>query len=87
MSRGTHTQRAGWVHRDISPGNLLVHDGKVKLADLEYAKPYPDDEQTAAWDQKIGTPDFMANEILEGRLTIDDFCNGRLTHAQVTEIG
>ena len=28
----------GWVHRDISPGNLMRIGGLVKLADLEYAK-------------------------------------------------
>ena len=37
---------AGWVHRDISVGNILAvraDDGswKVKLADLEYAKKFP----------------------------------------------
>ena len=30
--------KAGWVHRDISPGNTLVVDMTVKIADLEYAK-------------------------------------------------
>lgn len=28
----------GWLHRDISSGNILLVDGIVKLADLEYAK-------------------------------------------------
>ena len=28
----------GWVHRDVSSGNILVVDDGVKLADLEYAK-------------------------------------------------
>ena len=28
----------GWVHRDVSSGNILVVDGHVKIADLEYAK-------------------------------------------------
>jgi len=30
--------KSGWVHRDISPGNLMRIGGSVKLADLEYAK-------------------------------------------------
>lgn len=28
----------GWVHRDISSGNILVVDGHAKIADFEYAK-------------------------------------------------
>jgi serine/threonine protein kinase len=28
----------GWVHRDVSCGNLLVFDGGGKLSDLEYTK-------------------------------------------------
>lgn len=28
----------GWVHRDVSNGNILVLGDHVKLADLEYAK-------------------------------------------------
>ena len=28
----------GWVHRDISAGNVLLHDTTGKVADVEYAK-------------------------------------------------
>ncbi|EKM61578.1 uncharacterized protein PHACADRAFT_61701, partial [Phanerochaete carnosa HHB-10118-sp] len=28
----------GWVYRDISTGNILVHDGRGLLTDLEYAQ-------------------------------------------------
>lgn len=28
----------GWLHRDISSGNLLLFNNNIKLADLEYAK-------------------------------------------------
>lgn len=28
----------GWVHRDISSGNVLVVDDKVVLSDVEYTK-------------------------------------------------
>jgi len=31
-------RKLGWVHRDVSIGNILSHDGHAKLADLEYAK-------------------------------------------------
>ena len=33
----------GWVHRDISLGNILAVDGVVKISDLEYAKKVEDE--------------------------------------------
>ena len=34
---------SGWVHRDISSGNILIVDDIVKITDLEYAKNMKDD--------------------------------------------
>ncbi len=31
---------AGFVHRDISPGNCLIYEGQMKISDLEYARKY-----------------------------------------------
>lgn len=32
--------RAGWVHHDISSGNVLIDaNGHARLADMEYARP------------------------------------------------
>ena len=28
------------MHRDISPGNIIIHQGRAKLNDLEFAKQY-----------------------------------------------
>ena len=28
------------MHRDISPGNIIIYDGRAKLNDLEFAKEY-----------------------------------------------
>ncbi|KAJ2930150.1 hypothetical protein H1R20_g6923, partial [Candolleomyces eurysporus] len=63
---------AGWVHRDISPGNIMALEDSetgqwsVKLADLEYAKKFPYDKgkRSGESDPKLGTPCFMAHEIL-----------------------
>ena len=30
--------QAGFVHRDMSPGNIIVVGGKAKISDLEFAK-------------------------------------------------
>ena len=35
--------RAGWVHGDLSPGNLLLHNDRIKITDLEYALPLNED--------------------------------------------
>jgi hypothetical protein len=32
--------RAGYVHRDISTGNVLVVNGGGRLSDFEYVKPF-----------------------------------------------
>ncbi|KAA1476318.1 hypothetical protein DENSPDRAFT_505805 [Dentipellis sp. KUC8613] len=58
---------AGWVHRDISGGNLLWFSdaeagGRGILSDLEYAKKFDPDGQGSA-DPKTGTPFFMPVEI------------------------
>ncbi|KAJ3517940.1 hypothetical protein NLJ89_g193 [Agrocybe chaxingu] len=55
---------AGWVHRDVSAGNILLDapDGQVSrgiIADLEYSKKF-NDAQT-------GTPLFIAYEIESGQ--------------------
>ena len=35
----------GWVHRDISSGNVLIVNEVAKLSDLEYAKREGDTSQ------------------------------------------
>jgi serine/threonine protein kinase len=32
--------KKGYVHRDISPGNIIIYEGRAKLSDLEFAKQY-----------------------------------------------
>ncbi|KAG2008900.1 other/FunK1 protein kinase [Coprinopsis cinerea AmutBmut pab1-1] len=61
---------AGWVHRDVSAGNILAVRSsapggrwQVKLSDLEYARKFPV-EGAVQDEQKTGTPYFMACELL-----------------------
>ncbi|KAF9540041.1 hypothetical protein CPC08DRAFT_731033, partial [Agrocybe pediades] len=65
---------AGWVHRDISAGNILAYRQSeadtwtAKLSDLEYAKPFPPtDDVEAAKDPETGTPYFMPIEVHTSR--------------------
>ncbi|KAI0345467.1 hypothetical protein BDW22DRAFT_877798 [Trametopsis cervina] len=48
----------GWLHRDISSGNILIVDGTVKLTDLEYAK-----NMMNSHSERSGTANFMALEV------------------------
>ncbi|KAF6754772.1 hypothetical protein DFP72DRAFT_1170076 [Ephemerocybe angulata] len=62
---------AGWVHRDISTGNILAIEEantgwSLQLADLEYAKPFPNLGKKATGNWKTGTPYFMATELQLG---------------------
>ncbi|KAJ8083338.1 hypothetical protein PM082_009210 [Marasmius tenuissimus] len=62
--------QAGYVHRDISSGNLLRCKLKgsgyiCKISDLEYARPYLG-AGSKTQDFKIGTPAFMAIEVQVG---------------------
>lgn len=81
--------QVGWVHRDVSNGNILVLGDDVKLADLEYAKRVRHDEpphagiRTVSWismqprwylnKDHQGTEDFMSVEVLS-----QTYCFGQM---------
>ncbi|KAI5993487.1 hypothetical protein EDD15DRAFT_896386 [Pisolithus albus] len=50
----------GWVHRDLSTGNVLYWKGTGKLADLEYAKHV---NSNKSHEVRTGTLEFMASEV------------------------
>ncbi|CAL9476066.1 hypothetical protein SUDANB145_02929 [Streptomyces sp. enrichment culture] len=83
--------RAGWVHGDLKPGNvLLMADGSVRLADFNMAAEL---EGTHAYTPAFSTPDYTPPELLwseigeRGRQTrpsADVWAFGVLAHLVLT---
>lgn len=58
---------AGIVHRDITPGNVLLgEDGSVKLADFGISRAVDDDVAKTKTSPFAGTPAYLAPEVAHG---------------------
>ncbi len=62
--------RAGVIHRDVKPGNIIVGSNSIKLVDFGIANIADLTRITSTGARGIGTPAFMAPEYInEGKLT------------------
>ncbi|KAJ8514877.1 hypothetical protein ONZ45_g7621 [Pleurotus djamor] len=63
--------RAMWlgafaIHRDISPGNIIICDGHARLSDFEFVTFYDPNQASEAGRIKTGTAQFMSIEVFNG---------------------
>ena len=62
-----HAHRTGIVHRDIKPENVMIReDGVLKLMDFGIAQ-IIDNQKLTLTGQLIGSPAYMAPELISGR--------------------
>ncbi|KAF7790466.1 hypothetical protein EIP86_001421 [Pleurotus ostreatoroseus] len=59
VSGASAMHAAGWVHRDLSAGNILVVEGRGRIHDLEFATDDTHPERIG----RTGTADFVAVEV------------------------
>jgi Protein kinase domain len=60
-----HAHRAGVLHRDMKPANVMVSDGEIKITDFGIARMLGD--QHADDEGMLGTPAYMAPEQVLGQ--------------------
>lgn len=61
-----HALQSPVIHRDIKPGNIqIMSDGRVKVLDFGLARTLGEKSMTATG-QAVGTPAYMAPEVLDG---------------------
>lgn len=61
-----YLHKKGIIHRDIKGSNLLISNGKVKLADFGCSKQLSSNAPSVLQHTAIGTTQFMAPEIMTG---------------------
>ena len=81
-----HLHEKGFAHRDLKPENMLLDENfDLKLIDFGFAANIQGPDQTGYMQTMLGTPMFMAPEIIQGNKymgkTVDLFALGVILFA------
>ena len=64
VSACTYADKKKILHRDIKPANILIKKGIAKVADWGFSRQLKPHQTTSSF---IGSPAYMAPEVLDGR--------------------
>ncbi|ODV91118.1 hypothetical protein CANCADRAFT_57461 [Tortispora caseinolytica NRRL Y-17796] len=76
---------AGIVHSDLKPANFVLVKGVLKLIDFGIADIVPDDTVNLSRDSRLGTPNYMAPEMLSAATPIDGSA-ARFKHGRPADV-
>lgn len=83
-----YAHKLGVIHRDVKPSNiLLAKQGPIKLTDFGAARLVDVDKQLTRTGDLVGTPHYMAPEVLRGNkpdLRVDIYSLGILAFELIT---
>lgn len=79
----THAHERGYVHRDLSPANILIYPDRWVVADWGFVcEPFRPGQRMTQPLERFGTPEFMAPELLvdprDAKPPADVFSIGRI---------
>ena len=63
-----YLHKKGFAHRDLKPENIMLDDKyNIKIIDFGFAKDLQGSDNSGFMKTQLGSPAYMAPELIEGR--------------------